>query len=151
MLLTVLRHAEALPAAQGQADFERTLSPHGHAQTERVHAWLMQQPAVSRIICSPATRTTQTAERCLPDAPIGFDERIYEATSGTLMQVVAEHTDTEHLLLVGHNPGLSDLCMHLAPHGVLTGMSTATVIRLALPEGGLVEPSGMSFINRFDP
>lgn len=151
MLLTVLRHAEALPAAQGQADFERVLSPHGHTQTERVNAWLMQQPAISRVVCSPATRTTQTAERCLPEATIQFDERIYEATSGTLMQVVADHVDTEHLLLVGHNPGLSDLCLHLAPQGVLRGMRTATVIRLKLPEGQSVEPGSMTFVSRFDP
>ena len=42
------------------------------------------------------------------------DDRIYEATPGTLMQVADEHREHARVLLIGHNPGLEQMAALLA-------------------------------------
>jgi phosphohistidine phosphatase len=44
-----------------------------------------------------------------------YDRRVYNASTGTLIEVIREADDkVERLLLVGHNPGLHNLVQHLA-------------------------------------
>ncbi|MEG1681514.1 MAG: histidine phosphatase family protein, partial [Stenotrophomonas sp.] len=40
--LILLRHAHAEPAANGQADLDRPLSPHGLAEAEAAGRWLQE-------------------------------------------------------------------------------------------------------------
>ncbi len=71
-----------------------------------------------------------------------LDERIYEATPGTLASLVDEHREAERLLLVGHNPGLERLAalMHSGQTGDYRGMPTASIALLALPLDATIEP-----------
>jgi len=67
--LILWRHAEAhdhpdpLQGRQGDAkDLARRLTPRGEKQAARMAAWLDRQlPAATRVLCSPAQRTEQTA------------------------------------------------------------------------------------------
>lgn len=64
------------------------------------------------VLCSPARRTRETLEAVL--AAIGYvekrlEDRIYEATPGTLAALVDERRDLDRVLIVGHNPGLERL------------------------------------------
>jgi len=61
------------------------------------------------IISSPAERARTTSELVVQGgdlaADINFEERIYEASPHTLLQVVSDlNDDLETVLLVGHNP-----------------------------------------------
>jgi phosphohistidine phosphatase len=72
-----------------------------------------------RVIVSGARRTRQTWELIAPHLPpsidVHFDKRIYEAPYQALLGVVRENLDSaETLMLVGHNPGLQSLALHLA-------------------------------------
>jgi Phosphohistidine phosphatase SixA len=144
--LILLRHANAEPASPGQADIDRPLSPHGLAEAEAAGRWLVENKLVpDRVLCSPARRARETLEAVL--GLTGYveqrlDERIYEATPGTLVAVVDEHRDLERVLVVGHNPGLERLAalMHSGQSGDYRGMPTSSVVVLSLPMAAAIEP-----------
>ena len=47
---------------------------------------------------------------------IETDERIYEASAGELLKVLADcPREASRVAIVGHNPGLEDLLLHLVP------------------------------------
>ena len=144
--LILLRHAHAEPAENGLADIDRPLSPHGLAEAEAAGRWLLEQRLVpDRVLCSPARRTRETLEAVL--GLTGYveqrlDERVYDATPGTLAALVDEQRDVERLLLVGHNPGLEQLValMHSGQTGDYRGMPPAAVAVLSLPKEAMIEP-----------
>ena len=144
--LILLRHAHAEPADNGLADIDRPLSPHGLAEAEAAGRWLLEQRLVpDRVLCSPARRTRETLEAVL--GLTGYveqrlDERVYDATPGTLAALVDEQRDVERLLLVGHNPGLEQLValMHSGQSGDYRGMPPAAVAVLSLPKEAMIEP-----------
>jgi len=111
--LILLRHAHAEPATPGQADLDRPLSPVGLAEAEAAGKWLKDNNLLPDcVLCSPARRTRETLEAVL--AAIGYvekrlEDRIYEATPGTLAALVDERRDLDRVLIVGHNPGLERL------------------------------------------
>jgi phosphohistidine phosphatase len=52
------------------------------------------------------------------DAPVEVDERLYGASSETLLERVrAVPDEVASVLLIGHNPGLQDLALLLASGG----------------------------------
>ncbi len=113
--LTILRHAKAEPFEDYTDDFQRPLAEKGIRQIHRIARVLRStKPPVDWLISSPALRAQETAEQVaeLLDFahPIHWDERIYEATAPTLLAVLQEAPEAmEHVLLVGHNPGLERL------------------------------------------
>ncbi len=144
--LILLRHAHAEPATTGQSDLDRPLSPQGLAEAEAVARWLKEQGLVpDRVLCSPARRTRETLEAVM-DA-IGYveqrlEERIYEATPGTLADLADQHREAERLLLVGHSPGLEQLAalMYSGVTSEYRGMPPAGVVVLTLPADASGEP-----------
>jgi phosphohistidine phosphatase SixA len=152
--LILLRHAHAEPASAGQADLDRPLSPEGLAEAEAAGRWLAEHKLVPDcVLCSPSRRTRETLEAVL--AAVGYvdqrlDERIYDATPGTLAEVVDEHRQTDRLLLVGHNPGLEHLAalMHSGQSGDFRGMPPGGVVVLSLPAGAAIEP-GVASLSAF--
>jgi phosphohistidine phosphatase len=152
--LILLRHAHADPASSGQADMDRPLSPEGLAEAESAGRWLAEHKLVPDcVLCSPSRRTRETLEAVL--AKIGYvdqrlDERIYDATSGTLAEIADEHRDADRLLLVGHNPGLEHLAalMHSGQSGDFRGMPPGGIVVLHLPADASIEP-GIATLSAF--
>jgi len=145
--VTLLRHAHADPAATGQSDLDRALSLRGEAEAEAAAAWLGDRPKPARVLCSPSTRTRQTAERVL--ARLGFvdlriEPAIYDASPGALLDVLESHRDGGDLLLVGHNPGLESLVALLSTgqSGDHRGMPPAGIAELLLPTAAIEPGSG---------
>lgn len=152
--LILLRHAHAEPAAMGQADVDRPLSPEGLAEAEAAGRWLAEHGLVpDRVLCSPARRTRETLEAVL--GIVGFVEQrleagIYEATPGALAALADAHREVERLLLVGHNPGLERLLalLHSGQSGDYRGMPPGSVAVLEMPAEAEVEP-GIARLSSF--
>ena len=145
--IILLRHAHAESGSPGQADAERPLSLRGEAEAEAAGRWLAEHACRPlRVVCSPARRTRETAERVLEAVGFietRFDERIYNATPGTLLQVIEDHAgDGDCLMLVGHNPGFEELAALLASgqSGDHRGMPPAGIAVLSLPVDAAIEP-----------
>jgi phosphohistidine phosphatase len=152
--LILLRHAHAEPADAGQADIDRPLSPEGLAEAEAAGRWLAEHNMVPDcVLCSPARRARETLEAVL--GAVGYvdqrlDERIYEATPGTLAELADEHRDADRLLLVGHNPGMEHLAalMHSGQSGDYRGMPPGGIVVLSLPAQASIEP-GVATLSAF--
>ena len=128
------------------SDFERPLAPHGLKDAPRIAAWMGSRGIVpDHIVSSPAVRAIQTVQQIcnrlsLPERLVRRDERLYLASLATLLEVLADIPATSRLpLLVGHNPGLDELLLHLCggelPYttsGKL--MTTAALARIELPD-----------------
>lgn len=111
MLLYLLRHAIAEDRAE--SDSVRELTPKGLDQARSIAIKFSQRsPQLDRVICSPYARAQQTAASMMPlfpeldltlDAGIAPDGDIYG-----VMDAI-EGYDLQQVLLVSHNPFLSNL------------------------------------------
>lgn len=143
--LLLLRHAKSAWDTDAPNDFERPLAKRGRRDAPRIGEWLSQRPELhpELIIASPAQRARETALLVLhaiarDAANISWDQRIYGATPGELIQVLSEvPPKTGSVMLVGHNPGLELLLHVLCPDveiptsGKLVPTTTLACIRLA--------------------
>ena len=135
--ISILRHAKAAPYADYAIDFQRPLDGRGPDDAGLMAGFLAgQEQPPDWIISSPALRARQTAEIAAQildlSQAILWDERVYDATAETLLQVVqAAPERCGHVLLVGHNPGCADLAAGLCAGG-------SDRMGLHLPTAGLV-------------
>ena len=117
--LVLLRHGKS-DYPPGVADHERPLAPRGEREARLAGDWL-RSAAVDRIqgaLCSTATRTRQTLQRTGVDAPAKFVDRLYGGTPGAVIDEINNvydqfTADVRSLLVVGHEPTLSDLALAL--------------------------------------
>ena len=129
--LVLLRHGEALPSPRGGRDFDRPLSDRGLLEARgaaRAIAAVMARPDL--ILASRALRTTQTAEAVQATAfagvPVVTEAALYLATAEALLDVLQGLGDGfASVLLVGHNPGISEACARLAGDGRPLSLPTA--------------------------
>lgn len=142
--LWLLRHAKA-KRGEHLEDFDRALKKRGKKAAQQVGEWLLQQHLIpDLIISSPAKRAIDTASRVLeamgePDLRITEDKRLYAEGFERLKTVLAEcPAYAQRVLLVGHNPELEDLLIHLVGIANIADrnklLSTAALARLELPD-----------------
>ena len=118
--LFLVRHAKSDWSVTGQRDFDRELNGRGHRDAPRMGRFLADKGVrPGLIICSPAQRTTQTVEYLIEQLgyeleAVQFDERLYEASTRILLDVVNRLDDSlDTVMLVGHNPGFTYLAEYL--------------------------------------
>jgi phosphohistidine phosphatase len=144
--LAVLRHANSALAATGVADFDRPLDAHGRQAARRIGEELQRRGLdFDHMIASPAVRVRETVDELadgLGKIPaVEFEPSIYEASVDDLLRVVRQIPDRAAApLLVGHNPGLHALLLHLTRDDVsgrrqrISGsFPTAALAIVALP------------------
>jgi phosphohistidine phosphatase len=108
MDLILWRHAEAHEAAPGEDDMSRRLTPRGERQAVRMAQWLERQlPEGTRILCSPAKRTEQTA------MALGRKYKLSSAltpqsTADMLLEAAQWPTSKNTVLVIGHQPTLGE-------------------------------------------
>ncbi|WP_455384947.1 SixA phosphatase family protein [Acidihalobacter prosperus] len=137
--LTLLRHAKSSWKHPELGDFDRPLNKRGlHDAPAMGKRLARRESRPDRCVSSPAVRATSTAVAIAealsyPIDAIAWEPRIYEATSATLLDVVRQQPDSsEHILLVGHNPGLTDFANALTGDD-LDNLPTAAAYTLTLP------------------
>ena len=124
LTLLLLRHAKAQPLGRGQ-DFDRALTDRGKADAARIGAWLKRcghEPSLALV--STAARTRQTFDivaahlasaHLAPAFPVRYDDALFSAAPGQLRDALATVEPTVRcLLLVGHNPAVSELALALS-------------------------------------
>ena len=138
--LILMRHAAAVPATIGASDFERALSGPGRVEAVQAARRLAREAGtIDRVLYSPAQRTGTTAqivvaELALEPEAVVAAAPLYAASPDTIRAVIAaEHGGAQRLLVVGHNPGISDLASELS--GQSTHLPTAGFWRGTLGAG----------------
>lgn len=123
--LYLLRHAHAAPESPTMmGDYERILSDDGILQAEKLSIFMQAEGIFPDfILCSAATRTSQTANIAtsgvysLDDAeiPSRFDRKLYLAAADVMLdEIRGMDNDIQRLLVVGHNPGMTELALMLS-------------------------------------
>lgn len=118
----MLRHAKS-DYPPGVPDHERPLAPRGLREAPLAGEWIRANaPGVDAVLCSSATRTRQTLAHTGIDAPVEYSDRLYDAVPGTVIDVINGvgalfDADVETLLVVGHEPTLSQLALGLNNDG----------------------------------
>ena len=120
-------------------DVDRPLAPRGERDAPRMGKRLKSrhaQPGV--ILASHAARAQRTAElvaRALEIAPkqLKTDRALYLASPDVILGVVASQDDAHScVLLIGHNPGLTELVKRLLPNLALDNLPTSGVVAIDL-------------------
>ncbi|MBI4845800.1 MAG: histidine phosphatase family protein [Candidatus Omnitrophica bacterium] len=114
--LYLLRHAKSNWDNPKLDDFDRPLNTKGKKDAPRVGKFLKKQELIPDvIISSPAKRAIETAEIIAKSVKYPFskiiqDNNIYNAQMKTLLKTVRSINDkNEKAMLIGHNPGITDL------------------------------------------
>ena len=112
--LYLARHAKSFWGDQSQLDFDRPLNKRGKRDAPFMGEVLRDKKVKpDLIICSPAKRTKRTAIEIAdkiryPEKKIQFDEKLYEASSNTILGLIKKIDEKiESLMIFGHNPGLT--------------------------------------------
>lgn len=111
MELILWRHAEAADTAP---DMARELTHKGRRQARDMAQWLSGQlSGPVRVIASPAARTRQTAEAL--QLPVDIVNQIApDASADALLAATGWPESHGVVILVGHNPAISELAARLA-------------------------------------
>lgn len=119
--LYLVRHAKSSWTDMGHGDFNRPLNNRGLHDAPIIGKRLKDRKILPEIIlCSPAQRARQTAGWLLREMggsmdAVQFDENIYEASVGTLLDLIRNLPDSSaSAMIIGHNPSMGWLANQLA-------------------------------------
>jgi phosphohistidine phosphatase len=136
--LTLVRHAKSSWKNRNLSDRERPLSERGRRDAplmgKRIAAAGIRP---SLIVSSPALRAWSTAKKMArelgyPKEFLQREDNLYLASLADLLAVVAsQDSGFNNLMLVGHNPGLTDFANFLSP-GITDNVPTAGVLSVNL-------------------
>lgn len=120
--LLLVRHAKTAPAGDGQSDHARALEDVGVTAAGKLAHYLRKKGLVpDQMLVSSANRTQTTAQVLLTAfddnaVDVVVSDELYLADLAFLKQVMINaHDDVDTLMIVGHNPGLSELAHDLDP------------------------------------
>jgi phosphohistidine phosphatase len=118
--VTLVRHAHAEWPAYTGKDFDRPLTERGVEDTlAAAREILAAGLRPDLLLGSTARRAKDTAlilarELGLPSGALRFVDRLYNASAATMEMAVQDSAArSKHILLVGHNPGISELARRL--------------------------------------
>lgn len=142
-----LRHGEAVRKEEWNGgEAERPLSAAGAARMEREAASLASlRIAPVALLASPLLRARQTAEivarHLRPPVAVTVDERLAPGFGpDALRRILAEHTGSKALLLVGHEPDFSATIAKCVGGGRIE-LKTGGLARVVLDDPA--KPSGI--------
>lgn len=138
--LTLVRHGQAEWKESAAADFDRPLTRRGLAEAldmaRRLRARDLPPPGL--IMTSPARRAVETAEAIARES--GLTARVVKRIATLYLASPAELADAiratgprvSHLLIVGHNPGISDFARQCAPAAGIPSFATGASCILSI-------------------
>lgn len=123
--VTLFRHAKSGEKDNPNLDdFDRPLAIRGLKAAPKMGAAIRDRKIEpDLILCSPSVRTRQTLSLASPEAwdnppEVRYEEALYEASAQTIFNTVRElKNGVNHVMIVGHNPGLQEFAVALTPPG----------------------------------
>ena len=118
--LYVLRHAKSDWGDASLRDFDRPLNGRGWKAAKAVGREMRERDLIpDLVLLSPSARTTETLARVEEGFGASFEKveerTIYLADTETLLDLVRNApAGSNHLMVVGHNPGMHELVLVLA-------------------------------------
>jgi phosphohistidine phosphatase len=132
--LILVRHAKSDWSLPGQDDWDRPLNARGQRDApEMARRLKSRRVKPDRILTSPAVRALTTAtimarELRVPPSLLQAEERLYLAGPADLLAVLRElGGKSQHLMVFGHNPGITEFANRLSAGETIDNMPTCAV------------------------
>ena len=132
--LTLVRHAKSDWSLPGQEDWDRVLNRRGQQDAPEMARRLRSRKfKPDLILTSPAVRALTTAsimarELKVPAEHIAQDERLYLAEPRQMLEVIHElGGQVGHLMVFGHNPGITEFANQLSGGDKIDNLPTCGV------------------------
>jgi phosphohistidine phosphatase len=135
--LTLMRHANAQWKDPQISDFDRPLNRRGNSEAEAMSRRLIELKLIPTILLtSSARRARQTADIVARELGVAArnmrsEESLYLAPAVDILRLIqTTGPRIPHLMIVGHNPGITEVANLLAPSHHLENLATAAVFLL---------------------
>ncbi|GLS27986.1 hypothetical protein GCM10007877_37050 [Marinibactrum halimedae] len=133
-----MRHAKSSWKSSELEDRYRPLSARGikdiPVMCKRLQKHVDQQPnSVDKILSSPAVRASQLAESVVKSlgAPLEYGEDLYVFDANGLDKMVSALPDTlKSVVLIGHNPAITDWVNRVCENALIFNVPTAGFVSL---------------------
>ncbi len=118
--LSLLRHAKSSWEHDNLIDHDRPLKERGLADTRLIAAEMKKKGILPDQIFSSTSRRTQETVRIflevtgLRDSIVTYDRSLYHAWAKGILEYVQHHAAGNHVMVVGHNPGIHEFVEHMA-------------------------------------
>jgi phosphohistidine phosphatase len=136
--LTLIRHANAEQDSDVR-DFERPLSKKGFSEANEMARRFQERSLVpDLILVSAAVRTRETAETFAKVLGVAArllqaDDTLYLADGDHILAVIRTvGPRVGHLMVIGHNPGISAAAISLAPEAVTSDLPTCGTLTMTV-------------------
>jgi len=132
--LTLVRHSKSDWSLPGQQDWDRALNKRGQRDAPEMARRLRARKLKPDVILSsPAVRALATAtimarELKVAASIVRQDEQLYLAGPADMLTVIRElGGSARHLMVFGHNPGITDFANRLSAGDRIDNMPTSAV------------------------
>jgi len=139
-ILTIIRHAKSSWNDTSLSDRKRPLNKRGERDAPIMGKRISDHGIrPSLIVTSPATRAWKTAkiiahELNYPKEFLQREDHLYLASRDEILDIiVAQDNGFNNLMVVGHNPGLTDLVNFLQP-GLTINLPTTGVVSVQIDQ-----------------
>ena len=136
--LTLVRHATA-DQDSGKRDFERPLTRKGLNEAQEMARRFQERNLVpDLILVSAAVRTRETADTFVKVLGVASrllqaDDSLYLADGEHILATIrAVGPRVGHLMLIGHNPGISAAAIALAPEAINSDLPNCGTLTMAV-------------------
>ena len=131
--LIIVRHAKSSWNHPELSDFDRPLNIRGNKDAEMMSLKLSEKiNKIDFIISSSSKRTILTYEYFKNKINFNnelFTDELYHASSKTVISIIKDtNSDINSLMLLGHNPGLTETVNHLTNHHLYNLPTTGIII-----------------------
>lgn len=135
--ITFIRHAKSSWEDPTLKDFSRPLNEKGKndAPLMALHLQLKNQP-FDLVISSSSVRTKQTLSLMCPNLNYSIDDVVWErafyhASMNTLFMMINPLPEViEHVCIVGHNPGITEIVNSLQNQKLIDNVPTCGIVSL---------------------
>ena len=135
--LTLVRHAKSDWSLPGQQDWDRPLNKRGQRDApEMARRLRSRRLRPDLVLTSPAVRaittaTIMTRELGVSAQKVQQDERLYLASPKDMLAVIRELGErARHLMVVGHNPGITEFADRISSEREVDNLPTCAVYSL---------------------
>ncbi|MDG2222323.1 MAG: histidine phosphatase family protein [Rubripirellula sp.] len=139
-LLILMRHAKSDWGDSSLSDHERALNARGQRDSPRMAAWLADSGWIpDLVLSSSSTRTRATYQKMVEhwdqEPAVSFTDALYLASPESILQSIrADGMESERLMVIAHNPGISYLASLLAKQSIEMPTAAVAVFQLDLSD-----------------
>ena len=122
--LSLVRHAKSSWKNDLLSDHDRPLKTRGISDSGMIAQKISELGLIPPFIfCSTALRSQLTVQLMneifsLPEDRIRYDQQLYRAWADSIMAYVKKESKNDHIMVVGHNPGVHQLVEKLTDSSI---------------------------------